>query len=107
MQGFGGLSKQPHMIGTAQVSCKVQGSLVHLQLTDCFYHPQAGCNIISTAQLRKRGATFTFTKSPPGISMTCKGVPFQAIEKNNLYLLDLWEDRIQPVALPAYSLTEA
>lgn len=107
MQGFGGLSKRPYMIGTAQVACKVQGSLVYLQLTDCFYHPQAGCTIISTAQLRKRGATLCFTNSPPGITMTCKGIPFHAVEDNNLYLLNLWENRMQPVALPAYSLTEA
>ena len=65
MQGFGGLSKRPYMIGTAQVACRVRGSLVYLQLTDCFYHPQAGCNIISTAQLRKKGATLCFTDSPP------------------------------------------
>ena len=83
--------------------CKVLQYTYSLQTAPTI-HKQAACNITSAAQLRKRGVTLNFTNSTPGITMTYKGVPFQAAEDDNLYLLNLCKNQIQSVALPACSL---
>jgi hypothetical protein len=60
INGFGGASQQPEMIGTAQIPCDVGGKRVNLLLSNTLYQPNAGCNIISTSQLWYVGAQLTF-----------------------------------------------
>ena len=106
VNGYGGSKQAPELVGTARVPCNVGGRLVNLFLRNTFYHPMAGCNIISTSQLRRSGASLAFCSK--GITIDYGGTNITAEEKYGLYLLRLWKEEIvpSPHAFPAYSITE-
>jgi len=107
VNGFGGVIQTPELIGTIRIPCDVGGKLAYLYLRNTFYHPSAGCNIISAAQLRQTGADLAFCKE--GISISTKKATFIADEKYGLYLMRLWKGKLAPapIATPAYAISDA
>jgi hypothetical protein len=102
VNGFGGSRQQPTMIGTAIVACDSNERRELLTLSDTLYHPNAGCNLISISQLRKKGAKLGFSNE--GITIERAGKVLTADERYGLYFLRPW--RRNAVALPAYSISE-
>lgn len=88
VNGYGGVSQRPESVGTVVVPCNVAGRRVNLFLHNVYYNPRAGCNLISTSQLKVAGATLAFVDD--GISIQVHASIILARERHGLYFLDLW-----------------
>ena len=99
--GFGGATSQATHVGTVRIPCNVDGKLVELLLSDTLFHPGSGCNLISPAQLSRKGIQPQF--SGTGIRLPTAAGLISADERFGLYLIRLW----QPIAaLPAYAIQD-
>ena len=100
--GYGGASQKPIMIGTAVIPCEVDGKRKNLLLSNTHLNPTGGCNLISTAQLRRKGAQLQF--HPDGsLKITTPRATFTADERENLLILRLWKGDAA-TALAAYGI---
>ena len=101
--GIGGSHIRPVGSGTVKVPCNVKGEKKYLVLTDVWYCPDLGTNLISTTQLFDRGADVRLQQY--SCQITKPGSPtFIATRRGGLLLLDTWGQAQPSQAHAVYGL---
>ena len=89
IQGYGGHSQLPSLIGTARIACKsTTGSIAYLDIPNTVYDPNAGCNIISYSQLIK-STNCNITTTATGFEIQTSKANILCNEQIRLYFLKL------------------
>jgi hypothetical protein len=86
VRGLAGASVSPIGIGTVKIRCKIKGKTRAVKLTNVYYVPDGGVNLISVDQLFKVRATVNF--SPQYCKIKTKDKVLTAISKGGCWFLD-------------------
>ena len=86
VRGLAGASVSPIGIGTVKIRCKIKGKTRAVKLTNVYYVPDGGVNLISVDQLFKVGATVNF--SPQYCKIKTRDKVLTATSKGGCWFLD-------------------
>jgi hypothetical protein len=86
VKGLGGVSVTLIRKGTVRIRCKIKGKSRAVNLTNVYYVPNGGVNLISVGQLFQVRATIDFT--PQSCRIKTKNKVLTVTSKNGCWFID-------------------